>query len=169
MTVFKLQRALRLSTFMCAILLFTAGCASKVVTFKDNQELQPGYGWLALIVNSPNPEVTFEFNSGLSAYNSPKFPFGNNISLMQLPEGEYNISAFFAQAARFSFNEPEDYDDFTFRVEEGKINYMGHLRFNGNTISLRANGESFTRAMQRNYPELIGKHEMKYTHIAAYN
>lgn len=156
-------------SMMLAVYLFLiTGCASDVATYKDNPTLQPGFGWLALQVYSPNPEVNFEFNSGMSVYNSPTFPFGNNISLMQLPLGEYTISAFFAKAARFSFTQPEDYDRFGFRIEEGKINYMGDLRFNGNLLSLSANGDAFVKNMNRLYPDLVENHELKYTHISAY-
>ena len=153
------------SVLVCLVSIVIHGCAGKLPTYQDDQVLQPGNGWLLLPIQTPNKTVKFEFSSGLSNYNSPIYPFGNHTSVIQLPEGSYRISAFTINQVRFVFEKPRDYEDFLFRIEAGKVNYIGNLGFDGNTISIQNRLTNFSSLA---YPDLIENYEVKYTHETAY-
>lgn len=118
------------------VVLIGSGCASHLNQYELGQALTPGNGWLVISTTSPNPEVRFEIEGTEGFYKTPVFAQGNNLKSMQLPAGEYRISAVFDRAAKWHIVDAESIGDFGFKVAPGTATMVGEISFNGDSISL---------------------------------
>lgn len=154
---------------IAALTVVAAGCKTMAPTFADSEELQPDHGWLALSVTSPNPSISLLLTSGGKGYQTVPFPYGHHWEIMQLPAGDYKLTAFYAGSGnlRFDYTQPGMRDHFSFKIEPGNINYFGSLRLSGNSPQLYFDADDLARELEDRYPELVDL-PRKFTHMSAY-
>jgi pimeloyl-ACP methyl ester carboxylesterase len=103
-----------------------------------------------------------------SIFSFPKIenlPAGIYTRLLRLPAGEYQFSTFNSQYFRWEF---DDVLNSKFRVEAGKINYVGavlsdSIGFFGRTLSIENRSLSSRASVERDFPGLLKQFPWRYT------
>jgi dipeptidyl aminopeptidase/acylaminoacyl peptidase len=103
-----------------------------------------------------------------SIFSFPKIenlPAGIYTRLLRLPAGEYQFSTFNAQYFKWEF---DDVLNSKFRVEAGKINYVGAVQsdsygFFGRTLSIENRAMSSRASVERDFPGLLKQFQWRYT------
>ncbi len=163
--MFNRQSINTASTGLILICLLLTGCSAENIQpySEQNKTLEPGNGWLALAVFSPNDSLQMELDSGGDGYLSPEFPFGNSFSLVQLPAGDYYVGGLRIDSVRFRFEKQQYKETYGFTIRPDVINYFGNIKLVGNQLELKVFMDDVRKITAGYYPTLVEQFPVEYT------
>lgn len=133
-----------------------SSCSTTTLKELPNQELTENDGYLALVFDSLdtlNSIYIQGVSTGTSSIHISSIPKGRSLLVYKIPEGQYCLRKFNAYDLKITYDD----NGVCFFVEQGELNYPGHLVIRNPVTTIEMRERDLLIRMNREYPNLCSK------------